>query len=182
MQRQNCYLILSNWFTMSGISSVANGRNLRILGVLLPHPRIQSDLSPSCYDCSYKDRTHKTEARDEPVISWVLETFHTRHVCLYLPLLLQATFTYTKKGDIMISSFNSSQCFFLNAVTPALLRCFASLFTLSSSNGSAENRQLLFFQAILLKLHHEVYIQISLSEENTASKCMYMQVRQLCYI
>lgn len=74
-----------------------------------PHPRMQSDLSPSSYDFSH---THKAEATDESIISQALEAFHRRHVCLYLLTLLQAISAYKKKGGATIPFFNSSPIFF----------------------------------------------------------------------
>lgn len=107
MQRPNCYLILPIWFTILGIPSVVNGRNSRT-GGFFPYPRMQTDLSPHSYGFPY---THKSEVTDESMGFMTFEAIHRRHTCLYHSL--QAISTCKKETYITVSSFTSSQIFYL---------------------------------------------------------------------
>lgn len=89
MQWPNCYLILPNWFTVSGISSVANGRNWRIWGFTTPSQNTDWLISQFLQLLSQAQRwSHRS------IVFWALEVFHRRHECLYLPILPEGICTF----------------------------------------------------------------------------------------
>lgn len=89
MQWPNCYLILPNWFTVSGISSVANSRNWRIWGFTTPSQNTDWLISQFLQLLSQAQRwSHRS------IIFWALEVFHRRHACLYLPIHPQGICTF----------------------------------------------------------------------------------------